>query len=162
MQLIPTRIDSLLLFLHSALWKDNLQKFHTERDTQGYGRTSNKQFEGVWVKTQGCPLYGPYIFTNHPHGIIGVAPMTNFGTSVSGFTDLFPDIQVHLLGATAIFRIPLFREWCREAQTTLERHTFYIVLMPLLFLLHLSVPAGPKTNKYVSNSALLRTTAPHI
>lgn len=58
------------------------------------------------------PENGPYIFASHPHGIIGVAPMTNFGTTVSGFADLFPKIRVHLLGASAIFRIPFFREWC--------------------------------------------------
>lgn len=58
------------------------------------------------------PDEGPYIFANHPHGIIGVAPMTNFGTSVSGYEDLFPNIRVHLLGATSMFRIPFFREFC--------------------------------------------------
>lgn len=54
---------------------------------------------------------GPYIFTNHPHGIIGVAPMTHFGTNVTCLEELFPKLQVHLLGASAFFRIPFFREW---------------------------------------------------
>jgi len=57
------------------------------------------------------PEEGPYIFANHPHGIIGVAIMTNFGTSVSGYETLFPRIRVHLLGASSMFRIPFFREW---------------------------------------------------
>lgn len=30
---------------------------------------------------------------------------------VSGFEELFPEIHVHLLVASAIFRIPFFREW---------------------------------------------------
>lgn len=70
---------------------------------------------GPFTMVRSCPLPpddGPYIFTNHPHGIIGIAPMTNFGTTVSGFSDLFPGIKVHLLGATSMFRVPFFREWC--------------------------------------------------
>lgn len=55
---------------------------------------------------------GPYIFVCHPHGIIGVSPMTSFGTDGSGFHQTFPGVRVHLLGHNAIFRIPLFREWC--------------------------------------------------
>eukprot|EP00435_Cladocopium_sp_Y103_P073224 s16_g42.t2 len=55
---------------------------------------------------------GPYIFVCHPHGIIGVSPMTSFGTDASGFNQTFPGVRVHLLGHNAIFRIPLFREWC--------------------------------------------------
>lgn len=55
---------------------------------------------------------GPYIFVCHPHGIIGVSPMTSFGTDANGFSRTFPGLAVHLLGHNAIFRIPLFREWC--------------------------------------------------
>ena len=55
---------------------------------------------------------GPYIFVCHPHGIIGISPMTSFGTEATGFSKLFPGNVVHLLGHSAIFRIPLFREWC--------------------------------------------------
>lgn len=55
---------------------------------------------------------GPYIFVCHPHGIIGVSPMTSFGTDASGFNTTFPGLKVHLLGHNAIFRIPFFREWC--------------------------------------------------
>lgn len=29
-----------------------------------------------------------------------------------GFSRTFPGLAVHLLGHNAIFRIPLFREWC--------------------------------------------------
>jgi len=54
---------------------------------------------------------GPYIFVCHPHGIIGIAPMTHFGTNATGFEDVFPGIDVHLLGHSAIFRVPFFREW---------------------------------------------------
>eukprot|EP00439_Symbiodinium_sp_Y106_P016267 s3848_g2.t1 len=55
---------------------------------------------------------GPYIFVCHPHGIIGVSPMTAFGTDACGFSTAFPGLSVHLLGHNAIFRIPFFREWC--------------------------------------------------
>ena len=62
------------------------------------------------------PEKGPYIFVCHPHGIIGVSPMTSFGTDASGFSEAFPGIQVHLLGHNAIFRIPLFRASRHETQ----------------------------------------------
>eukprot|EP00443_Scrippsiella_acuminata_P038932 CAMPEP_0115273916 /NCGR_PEP_ID=MMETSP0270-20121206/55397_1 /TAXON_ID=71861 /ORGANISM="Scrippsiella trochoidea, Strain CCMP3099" /LENGTH=350 /DNA_ID=CAMNT_0002690393 /DNA_START=1 /DNA_END=1054 /DNA_ORIENTATION=+ len=55
---------------------------------------------------------GPYIFVCHPHGIFGISPMTHFGTDATDFTNAFPDVPVHLLGHSAIFRIPFFREWC--------------------------------------------------
>lgn len=55
---------------------------------------------------------GPYIFVIHPHGIIGVAGMTHFGTESTNFSELFPGVPVHLLGHSAIFRVPFFREWC--------------------------------------------------
>eukprot|EP00929_Paragymnodinium_shiwhaense_P013301 TRINITY_DN12116_c0_g2_i1.p1 TRINITY_DN12116_c0_g2~~TRINITY_DN12116_c0_g2_i1.p1 ORF type:complete len:358 (+),score=33.06 TRINITY_DN12116_c0_g2_i1:108-1076(+) len=58
------------------------------------------------------PDDGPYIFVCHPHGIIGVAPMSHFGTNVTNFEETFPGVPVHLLGHNAIFRIPFFREWC--------------------------------------------------
>lgn len=58
------------------------------------------------------PGGGPYIFVCHPHGIFGISPMTHFGTDATGFTKVFPGIMVHLLGHSAIFRIPFFREWC--------------------------------------------------
>jgi len=58
------------------------------------------------------PHGGPYIFVCHPHGIFGISPMTHFGTDATGFTKVFPGVPVHLLGHSAIFRIPIFREWC--------------------------------------------------
>jgi len=58
------------------------------------------------------PEAGPYIFVIHPHGIIGVAGMTHFGTEATGFSEKFPGVPVHLLGHSAIFRMPFFREWC--------------------------------------------------
>eukprot|EP00747_Dinoflagellata_sp_TGD_P188822 gnl/TRDRNA2_/TRDRNA2_48350_c0_seq1.p1 gnl/TRDRNA2_/TRDRNA2_48350_c0~~gnl/TRDRNA2_/TRDRNA2_48350_c0_seq1.p1 ORF type:complete len:368 (-),score=27.45 gnl/TRDRNA2_/TRDRNA2_48350_c0_seq1:80-1183(-) len=58
------------------------------------------------------PEAGPYIFVCHPHGIIGISPMTNFGTDATDYSKLFPGLPVHLLGHSAIFRIPIFREWC--------------------------------------------------
>jgi len=55
---------------------------------------------------------GPYILACHPHGIFGVSHMTNFGTDATDFSRLFPGLTLHLLGHSAFFRIPLFREWC--------------------------------------------------
>jgi len=61
------------------------------------------------------PLHGdkgPYLFVNHPHGVIGVGTMATFGSEANGFSKLFPDLQpLHLLGLNKIFQIPFFREW---------------------------------------------------
>jgi len=68
------------------------------------------------------PEEGPYIFVCHPHGIVGIAPMSNLGTYGTGFDKLFPGVPVHLLGHRVIFRIPLFREWALlHGHGTVER-----------------------------------------
>lgn len=54
---------------------------------------------------------GPYIFTCQPHGIFGVAHQSNFGTDSTGFSNLFPDLKIKLLGGSALFRIPFAAEW---------------------------------------------------
>lgn len=68
----------------------------------------------------------PYLFCNHPHGVIGSSVMAHFGTNGTGFEQMFPGITVHLAGLKPIFRIPIFREWvnmhghCTPGKTTLE------------------------------------------
>lgn len=56
------------------------------------------------------PEDGPYIFVCHPHGMIGVAISTHFGTTVTGFDKLFPGIPLHLLGGGPVFWVPVLRE----------------------------------------------------
>ena len=64
------------------------------------------------VKTAELPgSTGPYLFGYHPHGVISAGALLNFGTNASGFEELYPDVDVHVLGAKALFRVPFFREW---------------------------------------------------
>ena len=51
------------------------------------------------------------MFGYHPHGIISCGALLNFGTEATGFSSLFPGVQVHVLGATTMFKVPFFREW---------------------------------------------------
>mmetsp|Transcript_10374 Transcript_10374/g.18591 ORF Transcript_10374/g.18591 Transcript_10374/m.18591 type:complete len:333 (-) Transcript_10374:72-1070(-) len=75
------------------------------------------------------PAEGPYIFVCHPHGIVGVAPMSNFGTYGTSFDKLFPGVHVHLLGHRVIFRMPFFRDWALiHGHGTVERRCCRMLL----------------------------------
>ncbi|CAK0907828.1 unnamed protein product [Prorocentrum cordatum] len=52
-----------------------------------------------------------YVFGYHPHGIISLGALCNFGTEATGFAQLFPGIDLRLLTLTMNFRIPFFREY---------------------------------------------------
>lgn len=67
---------------------------------------------------------GPYIFVCHPHGIFGIALIFSMGSDSTGFSKVCPGLRVHLLGHTACFRIPLFRELCMmHGCGTVDRQT---------------------------------------
>lgn len=60
------------------------------------------------------PSEGPFLFCNHPHGVIGVGTMATFGAYANNFEQAFPELdqaKMHLLGLKPIFQIPFFREW---------------------------------------------------
>lgn len=52
-----------------------------------------------------------YIFGYHPHGIISVGALCNFGTYATGFDELFPGIDLRLLTLSVNFKFPLYREY---------------------------------------------------
>eukprot|EP00927_Polykrikos_kofoidii_P058788 TRINITY_DN5355_c1_g1_i1.p1 TRINITY_DN5355_c1_g1~~TRINITY_DN5355_c1_g1_i1.p1 ORF type:complete len:458 (-),score=73.45 TRINITY_DN5355_c1_g1_i1:38-1411(-) len=52
-----------------------------------------------------------YIFGYHPHGIISVGALCNFGTEALGFSQLFPGIDLRLLTLAMNFKVPIFREY---------------------------------------------------
>lgn len=52
-----------------------------------------------------------YIFGYHPHGIISVGAICNFATEATGFSELFPGIDLRVLTLAMNFRIPFFREY---------------------------------------------------
>ncbi|KAI8061819.1 diacylglycerol acyltransferase [Gilbertella persicaria] len=51
-----------------------------------------------------------YVFGYHPHGIISMGALGNFGTEATGFSKLFPGIVPSLLTLTTNFNIPIYRE----------------------------------------------------
>lgn len=53
-----------------------------------------------------------YLFTCHPHGVIGVGTMSVFGSDEVGFSKLFPGIDPYLTGLRQAFSVPFFRDWC--------------------------------------------------
>jgi 2-acylglycerol O-acyltransferase 2 len=58
------------------------------------------------VKSADIPADRPYIFGYHPHGIIAIGALTNFATEATGFSRLFPGINLRLLTLTMNFQIP--------------------------------------------------------
>ncbi|KAJ3370837.1 diacylglycerol O-acyltransferase 1 [Allomyces arbusculus] len=51
-----------------------------------------------------------YVFGYHPHGIISLGAWVNFGTEATGFSSLFPGINLRLLTLSQNFSLPIFRE----------------------------------------------------
>jgi 1-acyl-sn-glycerol-3-phosphate acyltransferase len=61
------------------------------------------------VREQELDATKRYIFGFHPHGILVFSRLATFG---GGWTTVFPNIAARLLGATAVFYVPLAREIC--------------------------------------------------
>lgn len=51
-----------------------------------------------------------YLFGYHPHGIIGVGAVANFGTEATEFAESFPGIRPHLLTLGSNFHLPIARD----------------------------------------------------
>nr|BBA16945.1 diacylgycerol acyltransferase isoform 1 [Rhodosporidiobolus fluvialis] len=62
------------------------------------------------IKTADLPPTRRYIFGYHPHGVIGMGAIANFGTEATGFSRLFPGLKPHLLTLSSNFQLPLYRE----------------------------------------------------
>jgi 2-acylglycerol O-acyltransferase 2 len=62
------------------------------------------------VKTCDLPPDQIYIFGYHPHGIIGVGAMANFGSDATSFSKQFPGIRPHLLTLATNFQMPFYRD----------------------------------------------------
>ena len=62
------------------------------------------------VKTADLDPNKNYIFGYHPHGIIGLGAIGNFGTEATGFSAKFPGIVPHLLTLRMNFTFPFIRD----------------------------------------------------
>lgn len=62
------------------------------------------------IKTVDLPADRKYIFGYHPHGIIGMGAVANFGTEATGFSEKFPGLNPHLLTLKTNFAIPFYRD----------------------------------------------------
>ncbi|GAA5899225.1 diacylglycerol O-acyltransferase [Sporobolomyces salmoneus] len=62
------------------------------------------------IKTAELSPDRKYIFGVHPHGIIGMGAIANFGTDATGFSRLFPGLNPHLLTLESNFKLPIYRE----------------------------------------------------
>ncbi|POV94810.1 hypothetical protein PSHT_16006 [Puccinia striiformis] len=62
------------------------------------------------VKTVDLPSDRKYVFGYHPHGIIGMGAVANFGTEATGFSEKFPGLNPHLLTLSTNFIIPFYRD----------------------------------------------------
>ncbi|KAI7861732.1 diacylglycerol acyltransferase-domain-containing protein [Spinellus fusiger] len=51
-----------------------------------------------------------YVFGYHPHGIISMGALCNFGTEATHFSSLFPGIVPSLLTLESNFKIPFYRD----------------------------------------------------
>ncbi|GAA5981439.1 hypothetical protein JCM10908_004109 [Rhodotorula pacifica] len=61
-------------------------------------------------QTADLPPDRRYVFGYHPHGVIGMGAIANFGTDATGFSRLFPGLTPHLLTLANNFHLPLYRE----------------------------------------------------
>lgn len=62
------------------------------------------------IKTAELSPANNYIFPIHPHGIMCVSGFGNFCTEGTGFSQLFPGLNVHVLALKWLFYLPFTRE----------------------------------------------------
>jgi len=67
-------------------------------------------FPVALIKTADLPPSRKYIFGYHPHGIIGMGAIANFGSDATHFSKLFPGVEPHLCTLASNFKIPFYRD----------------------------------------------------
>jgi len=63
------------------------------------------------IKTVEIESNRSYVFGYHPHGVISMGALVNFGTFASDFDKMYPGVNVHLLTLAGNFYMPVLREW---------------------------------------------------
>ncbi|XP_022098626.1 2-acylglycerol O-acyltransferase 2-A-like [Acanthaster planci] len=63
------------------------------------------------IKTADLDPNHNYLFAVHPHGIMSIGAVINFGSEVTGFSEKFPGITPSLLTLQGWFKIPLARDY---------------------------------------------------
>ncbi|XP_074658028.1 2-acylglycerol O-acyltransferase 1-like [Tubulanus polymorphus] len=110
-----------LEFLHISLFVCGW--LYLDREAAGLGNRCSKRFRrwnplGRWiasllpvklVKTVDLDPNGKYIFGVHPHG--AVALLSTFVSEATGFSELFPGLDMHMVVMDYHFSVPLFKEY---------------------------------------------------
>ncbi|PLW33590.1 hypothetical protein PCASD_15742 [Puccinia coronata f. sp. avenae] len=104
--LIPYAI--WILFLDSAPEKGG--RLNQSVRTWKFWNLFASYFPISLIKTVDLPSDRKYVFGYHPHGIIGMGAVANFGTEATGFSEKFPGLSPHLLTLSTNFIIPFYRE----------------------------------------------------
>jgi len=104
--LIPYSI--WILFLDSAPEKGG--RLHQSVRTWKFWNLFASYFPISLIKTVDLPSDRKYVFGYHPHGIIGMGAVANFGTEATGFSQKFPGLNPHLLTLSTNFIIPFYRD----------------------------------------------------
>lgn len=67
-------------------------------------------FPVTLIKTAELPPDRTYVIGSHPHGIISMGAVANFGTDSTGFSTLFPGLKPHLMTLSSNFYLPFYRD----------------------------------------------------
>ncbi|GAA95254.1 uncharacterized protein L969DRAFT_101477 [Mixia osmundae IAM 14324] len=112
---IPPFWPIIIVYLIWALGFDTAQDNGGRPSAWLRGHQFFKLFAGYYpvslIKTTELPAERTYLFGYHPHGIIGIGAVSNFGSDATNFSKIFPGIKPHLMTLSSNFQIPLYREF---------------------------------------------------
>eukprot|EP00735_Rhodelphis_limneticus_P015516 TRINITY_DN97_c0_g1::TRINITY_DN97_c0_g1_i1::g.14746::m.14746 TRINITY_DN97_c0_g1::TRINITY_DN97_c0_g1_i1::g.14746 ORF type:complete len:340 (+),score=20.90,sp/Q70VZ7/MOGT1_BOVIN/47.90/4e-100,DAGAT/PF03982.8/2.1e-106 TRINITY_DN97_c0_g1_i1:110-1129(+) len=107
------------LFLIYLVWATFFDDAPIKGDKRFCQRIRNSRFWKYFVayfpmklhKTVDLDASKNYLFGYHPHGIISVGALGNFGTNGTGFCEMFPGIDLRVMTLKVNFATPFFREY---------------------------------------------------
>ncbi|DBA86491.1 hypothetical protein WJX79_000956 [Trebouxia sp. C0005] len=88
-----------------ATWKPRMRGW-------GVWRSLARYFPAKLIKTAELDPQHSYIFALHPHGILTCNSWMNFSSEATGFSKLFPGIEMHTGTISWNFITPVVREFC--------------------------------------------------
>lgn len=93
-----------------ALRQSNFFKHFAKYVPVSVAALMRSYFPVALIKTADLPPSRKYIFGYHPHGIIGMGAISNFGSDATHFSKLFPGVEPHLCTLASNFKIPFYRD----------------------------------------------------